>query len=90
MDGLDIKCLYRVINRTIRKVDNYLGEPINKEMQLFKERYVHYISTNPQQSLFDERRPLIEEVAFALDFCDALYAYQQAMDIYADDTPGSK
>lgn len=87
MDSVDIKCLYRIINRTIRKVDNHFDEPLNKEMQLFKERYVHYITRNPQQSLFDERRPLIEEVAFALDFCDALYTYQRVMDVDAEDPP---
>ena len=87
MDGINIKSLYRVINRTIAKIDQYSGEPINKEMHLFKERYVHYISQNPQQHLFDVRRPLIEEVAFAMDFCDALDAYQQAMDVDAKDPP---
>ncbi len=87
MDSLDVSGLYQVINRTMEKVDKHTGEPITKEMQLYKERYAYLISHYPQQSLFDERRPLIEEVAFAMDFCDALYAYHLATDVDAKDPP---
>lgn len=80
MDSMNAKSLYQLINRSIVQVGKRSDEPVNKEMYLFKERYTYYISCNPQQYLFEERRPLMEEVAFALDFCDALDAYRQTID----------
>ncbi len=87
MDSISVTRLYHIINRTIAEVDKYTGEPINKEMQLFKERYSYHLRHNPAQSLFSERRPLIKEVAQALDFCEALQAYHLAMDVDAKDQP---
>lgn len=87
MDSINVTKLYNIINRAIAGIDKYTDEPINKEMHLFKERFAHIVRQHPQPSLFSERRPLIEEVANALNFCDAMEAYHLATDVDAKDPP---
>lgn len=83
MDSISVTRLYHIINRTIAEVDKYTGEPINKEMQLFKERYTYHLRHNPQQSLFSEECPSISEMIQAMNFCDSLQAYHLATDVDA-------
>ncbi len=83
MDSISVTRLYHIINRTIAEVDKYTGEPINKEMLLFKERYTYHLRHNPQQSLFSEECPSISEMIQAMNFCDSLQAYHLATDVDA-------
>ncbi len=85
MDSISVTRLYHIINRTIAEVDKYTGEPINKEMQLFKERYSYHLRHNPAQSLFSEECPSISEMIQAMNFCDSLQAYHLATDVDAKD-----
>lgn len=80
--------LYKIINRTLAKIEKSIDEPADKEIILFKERYQYYTKQNPYPSLFDDEKRLSpSEIDKVLEFCNALEAYRLATDVHAKDIP---
>ena len=72
---------YKIINNAIKNCTNSNAEVVNREMQLFSEKYDYYCQNNEQLDVF-EQIPSANDIQDGVNFCDTLDEYRCSIDEY--------